>query len=130
MFDIAENATSIKLIREFYDAGLTVAAICHGSSALANVKLDDGSYLIAGEKVTGFSNAEIASYNTNFEETPVPFNLEDALNKSSGGNYEQSAAPWESKVCVSSTKKLITGENPASAKPLAVELLKMIKASA
>ncbi|TVY14817.1 Glutamine amidotransferase-like class 1 domain-containing protein 1 [Lachnellula arida] len=130
MWDIAENATSIKLIREFYDAGLILATVCHGSIALANVKLDDGSYLIAGEKVTGFSNAEVASYNTNFDEIPVPFHLEDALEKSSGGNYEQAAAPWEPKVIVSSTKKLITGENPASAKPLAVELLKLIKASA
>ncbi|TVY46329.1 putative glutathione-independent glyoxalase [Lachnellula occidentalis] len=130
MWDLAEDATSIKLIREFYDAGLIVATVCHGSIALANVKLDDGSYLIAGEKVTGFSNAEVASYNINFDEIPVPFHLEDALKKSSGGNYEQSEAPWEPKVIVSSTKKLITGENPASAKPLAVELLKMIKASA
>ncbi|TVY89707.1 hypothetical protein LAWI1_G005116, partial [Lachnellula willkommii] len=117
-------------VREFYDAGLIVATVCHGSIALANVKLDDGSYLIVGEKITGFSNDEVASYNTNFDEIPVPFHLEDALEKSSGGNYEQAAAPWEPKVIVSSTKKLITGENPASAKPLAVELLKLIKASA
>ncbi|TVY27545.1 putative glutathione-independent glyoxalase [Lachnellula hyalina] len=130
MWDIAEDATSIKLIREFYDSGLIVATVCHGSIALAHVKLDDGSYLIDGEKVTGFSNEEVASFNSNFEEIPVPYHLEDALEKSSGGNYEKAGAPWESKVIVSSTKKLITGENPASAKPLAVELLKMIKASA
>jgi len=129
MWDIAEDPNSIKLIREFYDAGLYVATVCHGSIALANVKLDDGSYLIAGEAVTGFSNAEVASYNSNFDEIPVPYHLEDALSKTSGGHYEAQAEPWTPKVIVSKTKKLITGENPASAKPLAVELLKKIKES-
>jgi len=129
MWDIAENPSSIKLIREFYDAGLIIATLCHGSIALANVKLDDGSYLIAGEKVTGFSNAEVASYDSNFDPIPVPYHLEDVLKVSSSGKYETAAEPWLPKVIVSSTKKLITGENPASAKPIAVELLKMIKTS-
>ena len=104
MWDIAEDPTSIKLIREFYDAGLIVATVCHGSIALANVKLDDGSYLIAGKKVTGFSNAEVASYNSNFDEIPVPYEVEDVLGVSSGGHYEATAEPWVPKVIVSSTK--------------------------
>lgn len=128
MFDLAEDATSIQLIREFYEADLIIATVCHGSIALANVKLSDGSYLIAGEKVTGFSNAEVESYDTNFEPIIVPsLHLEDALQQSSGGNYEKAAEPWTPNVIVSTTKKLLSGENPASAKPLAEALLKKIK---
>ena len=46
MFDLATDETSHQLIREFYESGRVVAAVCHGPAALANAKLSDGSYLI------------------------------------------------------------------------------------
>ncbi|KAF7163928.1 hypothetical protein CNMCM6106_000700 [Aspergillus hiratsukae] len=58
MFDLANNATSHALIREFYENGKVVSAVCHGPAALVNVKLSGGSYLVAGQKVTGLSDAE------------------------------------------------------------------------
>jgi putative intracellular protease/amidase len=45
----------------------------------------------------------------------VPFILEDALNKASGGNYVKADADWGEKVVVSRGGRLITGQNPASA---------------
>jgi putative intracellular protease/amidase len=41
-----------------FEAGKVVAAVCHGPCALCNVKLSDGSYLVAGKEVSAFSNAE------------------------------------------------------------------------
>lgn len=122
MFDLVNDTVSINLIREFYDSDRIVTCVCHGSAALINVKLADGSRLIAGEAVTGFSDAEEVA----FKVTDMPFHLEDELNKASGGHYEKSAKEWEPKVIVSPTKKLLTGQNPASAKPLAEALLKKI----
>ena len=58
MFDLAVDTQSQQLIREFYEAGKIVSAVCHGPAALVNVKLSDGSHLISGEPLTGFSNAE------------------------------------------------------------------------
>ena len=37
-----------------------MAAVCHGPAAILNATLSDGSYLIKGKKVTGFSNEEEA----------------------------------------------------------------------
>ena len=127
MFDLVDSEVSIQLIREFYEADKYVTAVCHGAAALVNATLSDGSYLIAGEAVTGFSDAEEVWAN---RPRDMPFHLEEALDKSSGGHYEKAEEAWAPKVIVSKTKKLITGQNPASAKGLAEELLKKLIGSA
>jgi putative intracellular protease/amidase len=53
MFDLAVDPESHSLIKEFYEKGKVVSAVCHGPAALVNVKLSDGSYLVAGQEVTG-----------------------------------------------------------------------------
>lgn len=58
MFDLATDSTSQQIIKEFYEAGKPVSAVCHGPAAFVNVKLSDGSYMVSGQEVTGFSNAE------------------------------------------------------------------------
>ena len=59
VFDYAtDSAVAQKLIVEFYEAGKPTAAVCHGPIVFKNVKLTDGSVLVAGKEVTGFTNAE------------------------------------------------------------------------
>lgn len=112
MFDLATDATSHKLINEFYDAGKVVSAVCHGPAALAKVKLSNGKFLLDGQRVTGFSNDEEDAVQL----TPfMPFMLEDALNEASGGNYVKADQPWAEKVVVAADGRLITGQNPGSA---------------
>jgi len=113
MYDLATDEVSHKLINEFYTHNKIIAAVCHGPAALAKVKLANGKYLLDGQQVTGFSNAEEdASGKSKY----MPFMLEDELNKASGGHYVKAAANWGEKVVVSGGGRLITGENPASAK--------------
>ena len=104
-----------QVIREFYEAGRVVSAVCHGPAALANAKLSDGSWLVSNNAVTAFSNAEedamqLSEY--------MPFMLEDLLGKN-GAKFEKADSPWGVKVVVSGKNgKLITGQNPASAGPM------------
>ena len=112
MFDLATDATSHKIIGEFYDAGRIVSAVCHGPAALAYVKVASGKYLLDGEKVTGFSNSEEDAVGLTSE---MPFKLEDALNEASGGNFVKAEKDWGAKVVISREGRLITGQNPASA---------------
>ena len=75
--------------------------------------------MIAGKSVTGFSNAE--EKDTGLWDV-LPFFLETELKKNLGssGHYEAAATPWRPKVVVSGKDgKLITGQNPASAGPIA-----------
>lgn len=64
MFTFRDHTGLQDLIRAFYVAGKPTAALCHGTAALVDIKLDDGSYLVAGKNVTGFSAAEDAFVDT------------------------------------------------------------------
>ncbi|KIW05053.1 uncharacterized protein PV09_04208 [Verruconis gallopava] len=123
MFDLAHNETSHEVIREFWESGKVVSAVCHGPIALANVKLSDGSYLVDGSPVTGFTNNEESQVGlTKY----MPFLLEDVLKKN-GGKFE-AAGPWAAKVVVGKDGRLLTGQNPASASPIGKAIVKAIGA--
>lgn len=120
MWDMPDNAASIALIQAFVKAGKPVGAVCHAPVALVNVRNEDGSYLLKGKRVTGFSDAEEEAASLT---SVVPFLLEDRL-KERGGLYS-SAANWAPHVQVDGT--LVTGQNPASSGPAAKELLKLVR---
>jgi putative intracellular protease/amidase len=105
MWDLAVDTTSHKIIRDAYESGKHVAFVCHGPAALVNVKLTDGTFLVAGKKVflvAGFTNEEEDAAGLT---KVVPFLLEDAFIKN-GANYE--------KPFVVADGLVITGQNPSS----------------
>jgi putative intracellular protease/amidase len=118
MWDLVDNPDSIALIESFYSSGKPVAAVCHASAVLHRVTYQ-GSPLVNGKRVTGFTNSEEEAIQlTNV----VPFLVEDEL-KRMGGLYEK-AADWKSFVIVDGG--LITGQNPASSTAAARALLKLL----
>ncbi|KIM90727.1 hypothetical protein PILCRDRAFT_994 [Piloderma croceum F 1598] len=122
VMDLPTDPVNIKLASEFYRAGKITAAVCHGSAALVSVTDSAGKSIFAGKAFTGFSNTEeelVGKVNQ------IPFLLEDAIMKQ-GGIYEKAAEPWAPHVVVSGN--LITGQNPASAKPLGEAILQALKA--
>lgn len=121
MFDLAVAKVSQKIIAEFAEKGKVVAAVCHGPGAFVNVMLEGGEHLLKGKEVTGFSNAEEDIMGLS---EVVPFLLEDKL-KEVGGKYVKAEEPWGAKVVVDG--KLITGQNPASAKPLGQAIVKAVR---
>ncbi|KAF3391408.1 Glutathione-independent glyoxalase [Penicillium rolfsii] len=121
MFDLANDAISHAVIREFYECGKVVSAVCHGPAALVNVKLSDGNYLVAGQKVTGLSDAEeeIMQFTRD-----MPFLLETELRKN-GRIYEKAEIPFGFKVITSGRNgRLVTGQNPTSATVIGESLIK------
>jgi len=118
--DMPENTTVQNILSGMYEKGGIVSAVCHGPVALINVKLNNGSYLIEGKNVTGFSIAE----EENYAKEDVPFELEDAL-KQRGAKYS-AAAPWQAYVVTDG--RLVTGQNPASAKGVAESVIKILEA--
>jgi putative intracellular protease/amidase len=118
--DLPDNKTSQKLIAAMWEKGGVVSAVCHGPVSLINVKLKDGSYLVDGKKVTGFSIAEENGY----AKEDVPFELEDAL-KNRGAKYS-SVAPWQAYSITDG--RLVTGQNPASAQGVAERVVAILEA--
>ena len=116
LWDLTENRESISLIESFLSAGKAVAAVCHASAALLNVKIPSGEFAIKGKTVTGFANTEEAAVQLT---EVVPFLLEDELIKR-GGEY-QKADDWHAFAIQDGL--IITGQNPASSVLAAEKLL-------
>jgi putative intracellular protease/amidase len=116
MWDLAEDADSIALIEATLAADRPLALVCHAPAALKNVRAPDGSPLVKGRAVTGFTNGEEAAVGLT---DVVPFLLEDML-AANGGDYSKGAdfAPY-----VVEDGMLITGQNPASSEEAARNLL-------
>ncbi|MBX4949624.1 type 1 glutamine amidotransferase domain-containing protein [Rhizobium binae] len=118
MWDLVEDKKSISLIEEFYGSGKPVAAVCHAPAVFHHVTFQ-GSPLVKGKRVTGFTNSEEEAVQLT---KVVPFLVEDDL-KSLGAHYEK-AGDWESFAIVDG--HLVTGQNPASSTAAAKSLLGLL----
>jgi putative intracellular protease/amidase len=116
LWDLAENKDSISLIEVMYAGNNPVAAVCHAPGVFRHARSWDGSPLVQGKSVTGFSNSEEAAVGLT---EIVPFLVEDELQKK-GGNYSK-GADWQSYFI--QDNNLITGQNPASSEAVAKALL-------
>ncbi|MEO0576916.1 MAG: type 1 glutamine amidotransferase domain-containing protein [Pseudomonadota bacterium] len=119
MFDLFDHPQVNRITANMYESGKPVSAACHGPAALAAVRLTDGSLLVRGKQVTAKSNAEEGKW----ARENYPFLLEDKLRSldatfSATDPYE----PW-----VVQDGNLLTGQNPASAAPLAHALIKTLQ---
>jgi len=120
LWDLAEDAHSIALIERAYASGKPVAAVCHAPGVLRHVKAPDGSPLVKGKNVTGFTNTEEEAVGLT---TVVPFLVEDML-KANGGRYSK-AGDWQPYAVEDGL--LITGQNPASSERVAHVLLGQLR---
>ncbi|MET3035929.1 type 1 glutamine amidotransferase domain-containing protein [Chryseobacterium sp. NRRL B-14859] len=120
MYDFPDDVRIQSVIKEQYENGKIVAAICHGVGGLLNVKLSGGEYLIKGKSMTGFDWFEEVIARRRKE---VPFNLEAAI-KERGAELRKAFIPMTSNVIVDGN--LITGQNPFSSKEMAQVVMKQL----
>jgi putative intracellular protease/amidase len=123
MWDLAEDPHSIRLIESFLAAGKPIALVCHAPGVLHRARAADGRPLVAGKKVTGFTNGEEEAVGLT---KIVPFLVEDEL-KRLGGIYSKKD-DWQPYVVTDGL--LVTGQNPASSGPGAKVLLEQLAAAA
>jgi len=116
LWDLVDDTDSIGLIEAMYAARKVVASVCHAPCVLLKAKTVNGSSLIKGKSVTGFSNSEEEAVQLT---GIVPFLLENELIEK-GANYSKSD-DWQSYIIEDG--HLITGQNPASSESVARALL-------
>jgi putative intracellular protease/amidase len=120
LWDLANDETSIALIEKFNSQQKPIAFVCHAPAALKSVKNTDGSPIVKGKKVTGFTNTEEAAVQlTNI----VPFLVENMLTEN-GGIYSKKE-DWAAYAIQDGN--LITGQNPASSALVAEKLIESLK---
>jgi putative intracellular protease/amidase len=86
MFQFRQNEDLKRTIAALYEAEKPTAVLCHGVSALIDVQLSDGSYLVEGKTVTGFANVEEDYSDMSVGQKVMPYRIEDEL-RTRGANY-------------------------------------------
>ncbi len=124
IWDFPENKPLQTISRKIYEDGGYVSSVCHGAAGLLNIKLSNGSPLINGKQVTGFSNdeeklAELDKF--------VPFLTETEL-VARGAIYKKADKAWAPFAVVDG--RVVTGQNPASGGAVADLLIAELKQAA
>lgn len=119
MVDMPENTEVQKAIADTYERGAVVGAVCHGPVSLINVTLSDGTPIVKDKTIASFTNEEEEGY----AKEDVPFLLESAL-KEKGAKF-LSVSPWQANSIADG--RLVTGQNPASAKGVAEKMIALLE---
>lgn len=121
MIDLAKHEELQRVIGFFAKQEKPIGAVCHGPAPLVHVTGADGKPLVAGKRVTAFTDAEERAVEL---EKLMPFLLETRL-RELGANF--SAAPEKFAAHSVRDGKLVTGQNPASSEGAASKLLEALK---
>lgn len=124
LWDLASDSKVIRSIEAWIASNTPVAMVCHAPAVLRDAKKPTGEPLAQGLNVTGFTDAEDAELDMTRH---LLFSLERALT-SNGANFKRSDRNWSPNVVEDGP--LITGQNPASAAPIADALVTRIQNSA
>jgi len=112
MFDFAGNDRIREVVETFDRDGKIVAAVCHGPAAFVDARSPDGTPLVAGVRLTSFTDDEERGVG---HDEAMPFLLESRL-RDLGADF--AAEPnWTDHV--EAHGRWITGQNPQSSRSAA-----------
>jgi len=117
LVDLADDTTLRDMLSRQDAAGRLIAAVCHGPAGLLGVRRRDGTPLLQGRRVTGFTNTEERLAGLHDK---VPFLLEDAM-KAEGADFHSALLPMLSHV--ERDGNLLTGQNPKSSEAIGKAML-------
>lgn len=121
MFDFRQSPDLQKVITAMSANGAYLTGVCHGVAGFVDAVDASGASLVKGRLVTGFSNMEDTLAGS---KSSMPFLLEDAL-EAAGAKYKKNLLPF---TChVETDGKLITGQNPQSARKVGEALLAAVQ---
>ncbi|MFC3675552.1 type 1 glutamine amidotransferase domain-containing protein [Ferrovibrio xuzhouensis] len=123
MWDLPQSAALAVRIASLFEQGRIVAAVCHGPAGLVSAKGRDGKPIVAGRRLTAFTDAEEEKVGLN---EVVPFLLESRLRDLAadfvaGPDFQPHAI---------ADGNLVTGQNPASSEAVAQAVLQALQPAA
>jgi putative intracellular protease/amidase len=122
MFGFRGNKHVHDALRRFYESERPTCVYCHGTAALVDLQLSDGTYLVDGKTVTGFANVEEDFSDAFVGQKVMPFRVEDEL-RQRGANYVQGGL---FKAFAVRDGRLITGQQQFSGRPLAALVIEAL----
>ena len=119
VWDFPDSKVLATIAVNIYEHGGVLGAICHGPAGLVNMKLKDGTYLVAGKRVASFTDEEERAIEL---ENVVPFLLASKLEER--GAIHTKTENFKPYVEVDG--RLVTAQNPPSAKSMGEVMVKVL----
>ncbi|PCK32635.1 nuclear transport factor 2 family protein [Pseudoalteromonas piscicida] len=121
MYEVAENLTLQRIAMHIYEQNQgVIAAVCHGTAGIVNLRLKNGEYLIKGKQITGYPTAFENPDRAYFKH--FPFQIQPKV-EALGGNFEYGERN-DSFIKVDS--RIVTGQNYQSSQAVANSVLEYI----
>ena len=121
MFDFPKNESLKEILKNYYESGKVIGAVCHGPAALVDVPLSNGKYLLDQKQVCSFTNQEELFLISDAKEI-FPFLLQDKLIEN-GAVFKEGFQYLNN---VTEDGNLITGQNPWSTWTLAESMIRKL----
>ena len=132
-FDVVDNEPISKLTTTIYEQGGVVGTAGHGVASLVNVRLPDGSYLVAGKSMTCFPSwAEKKFMNISEYGKLLAFDMQEVLTERGARitvSTEETYRTKELEQIIDKENRIVTGAFAGSAKWVAEEIVKLIGGS-
>lgn len=125
MYGVAEDSRLQAIAMHVYERnGGVVSAVCHGTAGIVNLKLGNGQSLLAGKRITGFPEEHEDRDAAYFKQ--FPFLIRETV-QARGGIFRavDSEAPY-----IEADQRVLTGQNYASATPLAQAVVDLLRTQA
>lgn len=120
MWDMPDHPALGRLIGAIHGQNGVVAAVCHGPAGLVGPKAPDGSPLVAGKRVAGFTDEEERMVGLT---QVVPFLLESRMREL--GAFPEPGPAFQPKAVRDG--RLVTGQNPMSSDAAAGLVLEALR---
>lgn len=120
MFDFPDDGRLRRLVEDMAAQDKVVGAVCHGPAALVHAEGSEGQPLVAGRRVTAFTNSEERAVEL---DGLMPFLLQTRLEEL--GAEFVTAEDWQEHV--ERDGLLVTGQNPQSSEAGARQVLEALQ---
>jgi putative intracellular protease/amidase len=124
MYGVPEDTTLQRVAQEIHQANGVVSAICHGTAGLVYLKNPDGKPFLSGKRLTGYPDALEKQDQPYY--AAQPFIMDKAVQQA-GGNFVFSKKGKDGFFIHEG--RLITGQDPSSARNLALAVVEQIRKS-
>ena len=123
MFGVPEHVGIQEIARDIVEENKGIlAAICHGTAGIVNIKNKNGQAMVKDHRITGFPNAFEDTTATYYKQ--FPFAIDKAISDQ-GAQFEYSPEGWDGFYIKDGN--IITGQDPSGANAVAKEIIKELQ---
>lgn len=121
MFGTHNDSGLLKIAADIYENKGIVSAVCHGTAGIANIRLNNGQFLVWDKRVNGFPDLFENKDREYFKQ--FPFSIQEQIVRN-GGMFSYSKDGWDGFLEIDG--RVITGQDPTSAAPVAKAIIKAL----